>query len=103
MLKECNKGKELKRELLTNSDKMELLGCIIDIFEDFLEEHNITIENDEREDDECAAIIYGTDYDWLSNGIERVLVNANVLNPTCAVARKECVGCLKECRDRIIY
>ena len=40
-------------------------ACIIDIVEDFLEEHNINIENDEKQDSDNPAIIYGTDYDVL--------------------------------------
>ena len=37
-------------------------ACIIDIVEDFLEEHNINIENDEKQDSDNPAIIYGTVY-----------------------------------------
>ena len=44
---------------------LEFIGQIIDIFEDFLEERGVTLPNDEREQDEDAAIIYGTDYDQL--------------------------------------
>lgn len=44
---------------------LEFIGQIIDIFEDFLEEREVTLPNDEREQDEYAAIIYGTDYDQL--------------------------------------
>ncbi len=56
--------------------KPELLGQIIDVFEDFLEEKNVFIPNPEREDDEDlenGAIIYGSDYDSVSSGIESVL------------------------------
>ena len=44
-------------------------ACIIDIVEDFLEEHNINIENDEKQDSDNPAIIYGTDYDVLDQKI----------------------------------
>jgi hypothetical protein len=44
---------------------LEFIGQIIDIFEDFLEERGVTLPNDEREQDEDAAIIYGTDYSQL--------------------------------------
>ncbi len=56
-------------------DKMEFFGQIIDVFEDFLEEKGITIENEDREqsgDDGCA-IIYGMDYGRLSNDIEDIM------------------------------
>ena len=44
---------------------LEFIGQLIDIFEDFLEERGVMLPNDEREQDEDAAIIYGTDYDQL--------------------------------------
>ena len=44
---------------------LEFIGQIIDIFEDFLGERGVTLPNDEREQDEDAAIIYGTDYGQL--------------------------------------
>ena len=102
MLKSCNKDTKLKRDLLTNSDKMELLGCIVDIFEDFLESHNVNIDNDEREGDN-PAIIYGTHYDEIADKVEKVLINSNLLNPICSSTGKECVGCVKNCTSRIIY
>lgn len=48
-------------------------ACIIDIVEDFLEEHNINIENDEKQDSDNPAIIYGTDYDVLDQKITGTL------------------------------
>ena len=48
-------------------------ACIIDIVEDFLEEHNINIENDEKQDSDNPAIIYGTDYDVLDGKITDTL------------------------------
>ena len=55
----------------------ELIGQFIDIFEDFLYEKGIEIKNPEREDDENedAAIIYGSDYDRLAEPIKNTLVN----------------------------
>ncbi len=54
----------------TESDYAELLGCLIDIVEDWLEEKGITADyilNEERKDSEDAAIIYGSDYDYLAD------------------------------------
>ena len=48
-------------------------ACIIDIVEDFLEEHNINIENDEKQDSDNPAIIYDTDYDVLDQKITGTL------------------------------
>ena len=44
-------------------------AAIIDMFEDFLEEKGVQIENAERNGDEGEAILYGSDYDQLSAGI----------------------------------
>ena len=75
--------------LLSNSDRMEMLGCIIDIFEDWLEEKGITAEdipNPEREENEMdldgenTAIIYGSDYDFLTSQVESVLIRSGILN-----------------------
>lgn len=65
---------------MQKQERRELLGCIIDIFEDYLEENNITIPNEEREeDDDSAAIIYGSHYDFLADQIEEILITAGVL------------------------
>jgi len=62
-------------------DKLELLGQIIDIFEDFLEEKGVTIPNCEKEeavedgeDPDSVCNIYGTDYGDLSDQIEHTLI-----------------------------
>lgn len=65
----------------TNSDRCELLGCLIDAVEDFLEEKGVTVDmipNDERDedreaDDGCNALIYGSDYDDLSSRFSEIL------------------------------
>ncbi len=53
---------------MSQSERAELFGCLVDIVEDWLGEKGITtndIPNAEREDSEDAAIIYGNDYDYL--------------------------------------
>ena len=63
---------------VAKEDVPELIGQIIDLFEDFLDEKGIVIENperDEEEDTEMAANIYGTDYGDLADGIEEILTN----------------------------
>lgn len=57
-------------EEMSQSERMELWGGLIDVVEDWLEEKGITandIPNEEREDTKDAAIIYGSDYDYLAN------------------------------------
>lgn len=60
-------------------NRQELLGQIIDIFEDFLDDKGITIPNEDKADDPNAANIYGMDYGRLSNEIEETLVNWGLL------------------------
>lgn len=62
-----------------NDDRMEFLGSIIDIFEDFLENKNINIENPEKDDEEDAAIIYGSDYDELQGKLENMMRNWEII------------------------
>lgn len=56
-------------------EKAEFLGQIIDIFEDFLEERGVMLDNPEGEEDDDAAIIYGTDYGELQSQLEELMVN----------------------------
>lgn len=61
---------------LSQADRCELFGCLIDAVEDFLEEKGITpadITNDEREGADGEAIIYGSDYDDLADRFSEVL------------------------------
>jgi len=62
---------------LSQGDRCELFGALIDAVEDWLESKGIKpsdIPNEEREDgDESAAIIYGSDYDELANSFAAVL------------------------------
>ena len=64
---------------MNNTERLETIGCFIDIFEDFLEEKGIDIPNHEKDGDDYAAIIYGTDYGILSDKIESCLIALGVL------------------------
>ena len=60
---------------MSQSDRCELFGCLIDTVEDWLESKGITVKdipNPERED-EASAIIYGSDYDDLANEFANIL------------------------------
>lgn len=67
----------LAKRKLNADNKAEFYGQLIDVFEDFLEEHAITRElmyGEDCEDvEEDAAIIYGDDYDELRNGLSEVI------------------------------
>lgn len=62
---------ELKTAM-PQSERAELFGRLIDAVEDWLEEKGITA-NEEREDVEDAAIIYGSDYDDLADRFAAVV------------------------------
>lgn len=61
---------------MTQADRNELFGLLIDAVEDFLEEKGITpsdIPNEEREGKDGEAIIYGSDYDNLADRFSAIL------------------------------
>ena len=60
-------------------NRLELLASIIEAFEDFLDEKGIVIENPEKEKDDFASNIYGTDFGSLSDSIETILTNYGLL------------------------
>lgn len=91
----------LERKLMSTDDRNEMLGCIIDIFDDYLEEHGIEISNPEREDNtDNTAVIYGSHYDLLTSKIEETLKNFGLLNSRCFATGKECKMCTTECANR---
>ncbi len=60
--------------MIKKENQNELVGQIIDIFEDFLEDHNIDFPNEERNDDtDNPAIIYGSDYGQLQEKLLELL------------------------------
>ena len=70
-----------------NQDSLpEFIGQIVDIFEDFCDDNNISIENSERDDyleddpDNPCAIIFGDDYDAIGNEISYAVNNLDLMN-----------------------
>lgn len=68
-------------------NKPELIGNIIDIFEDFLDDKGIIIPNPEKDEDpeldmESPANIYGEDYDSLSTSLENLLRSWSIAEPS---------------------
>ena len=71
-----------------NEDLPELVGELIEIFEDFLAEKGIEIENHEKqeaiaagEDPESICILYGTDYGEIQSLVEETLINWKLAEP----------------------
>ena len=64
------------------SHRAEMIGCIIDSFEDWLTDKGITAEdipNDDRDGDDDAALIYGCDYAELEDAVKDTLVKWGLL------------------------
>lgn len=64
---------------LNNSERMELIGQLVDIFEDFLDAKGIVVRNPEKNEDPDTANIYGTDYSEIADGLEATLINWNLI------------------------
>lgn len=72
------------KNMIGQNDKTELIGGIIDIFEDFLDKKGVTLEppkkSYEMELDGCTnANIYGNDYDSISDSLEALLRSWKVI------------------------
>ena len=67
------------RKCIDNSERLETIAMFIETFDDFLDWKGVDIPNDERDEDPCASNIYGTDYGYLSDRIEKLLVRYGVL------------------------
>lgn len=71
---------ELPPKRLSNTERLETLGCIIELFEDFLDEKGIFIPNDEKDQSpDSASNIYGTDYGNLSDRLEHLLIRLGMM------------------------
>lgn len=67
------------KTMIDEADRLEFIGQVIDIFEDFLDEKGIEIINPEKDDSDNPAIIYGSDFGKLEDGLERILHAWNLL------------------------
>ena len=70
--------------MINQNDKTELIGGIIDIFEDFLDKKGVTLESLEESDEMeldggTNANIYGSDYDSVSDSLESLLRSWKVI------------------------
>ena len=71
---------ELPPKYMTNSERLESLACIIELFEDFLDKKGIVIPNDEKDQEpESASNIYGTDYGNLEGQLEHLLIRLGMM------------------------
>lgn len=71
---------------VSTEDIPEFIGQIIDIFEDFLTDKQITIPNPEKEDNQDVenpdeqAILYGSDYGQLQTALEDMMHHWHITN-----------------------
>lgn len=70
--KVIKKGESIKME-----KNRKIAIKILDKFEELLEEKDITIPNDDREEEQDEARIYGSDYYDLEDAIVEILDNKN--------------------------
>ena len=83
-----------KKIVINEMNKPELIGNIIDIFEDFLDGKSVIIPNPERDEDpeldaESSANLYGEDYDFLSTSLENLLRSWDIIEPSKPVSNLE--------------
>lgn len=76
-----------QKYLIPKDETNELVGQIIDIFEDFLTKRNLIPDNEERnkeiiseQDPHDIALIYGSDYDELDKKLTELLKNWNIIH-----------------------
>ena len=72
------------KNMTGQNDKTELIGGIIDIFEDFLDKKGVTLEPPKKSyemelDGSMNDNIYGTDYDSISDSLESLLRSWKVI------------------------
>lgn len=65
--------------MIKQENKTEFLGQWIDVVEDWLEEKEIDVPNEEK-DELDAAIIYGSDYDKLQSGFNSIMASYHVFD-----------------------
>ena len=63
---------------MANNNLQEFTSEIIEIFEDFLDFKGIILENEEKEDSEDPANIYGSDYGFIQTQIEDTMDHWNL-------------------------
>lgn len=61
------------KKIKPNEEMHEFVSCIIEMFEDFLDDRGIDVPNDEKLEDPDASTIYGTDYGELEDSIAEFL------------------------------
>ena len=61
---------------------MTVVQKILDLFEEYLDEKCVVIDNPEREEDDNAAQIYGTEYGDLESKITEIIENEHCLITT---------------------
>ena len=84
----------------------ELIGQLIDVVEDFLEEKGVDIENDEKLEDglgeESHAIIYGSDYGALQDDFKAVLENWFDIGESDRILRTQPLAVQNEIERRLM-
>ena len=75
--------------IINKMNKPELIGNIIDIFEDFLDDKGIIIPNPEKDEDPELDMESPEDYDSLSTSLENLLRSWSIAEPSEPVSELE--------------
>lgn len=65
------------KNTMNNSERMELLCSLVEVFEDWLDDKGIVVENEEKQED--SSNIYGEDYFILESRLGHVLEDWNLI------------------------
>lgn len=86
-------------DIITEENRLQFIGEIIDGFEDFLEAKGVTISNPEKleaaqqgEDPRWIAEIYGSDFDILEDMITNTLREWKLWDPHCLSSGQKCTS-----------
>ena len=82
---------------------MNTVHKILDIFEHFLDEKGVEIQNEEKAESPDAAILYGTDYGDLYDAIEALIASEPTtlhvgglnFDGKCRVAAEKIIPCIE--------
>lgn len=68
------------KQITNNTEAMELVATIIEVFEDFLDEKGIVINNPDKADAPDASNIYGMDFGYMMYPILDILKKAGTIS-----------------------
>lgn len=65
---------------MDNTQRMELICSICEVFEKFLDKRGIILQNADKAEDPNATNLYGMDFAEVYDNVEAILVNAKLIS-----------------------